>query len=181
MKYFFKIFLCIFIPLLFVECLFKILSFNTYGFEFIRIILYTLQFSLLLSILLSFLRPLANKIIICIVTFVSGFYALLQLAFKSFMGNYMSLGMLKAGDATRVSDEFWPFVMSIKPIFYLCLLPFIVLIVIFCLKKINYEKINWKKYLILVGVFIVVTISSVLSLQVISIILFISSFLYISA
>lgn len=166
MKYFFKIFLCLFMPLFVIELIFKLISFDGFGFEFIRIILFTLQFSFLISLILSILKPIANKIIILIMVFISGLYALIQLSFKSFMGNYMSLGMLKAGDATRISDEFWTFICSIKPIFYTCLIPFIILVVLFCLKKVDFQKLSWKKYLFLGTILIILTVSSHLSLKV---------------
>lgn len=166
MKYFLKIFSCIFVPLFIIELIFKLLSFNQFGFEFIRIILFTLQFSLLVAIILSFFKSRFNKIVICIITFISGLYALIQLSFKSFMGNYMSLGILKAGDATRISDEFWTFVFSIKPIFYTCLIPFVVLIVLFCLRKVEFEKMTWKHYLLVIVIFLIFGVSCDLSLKI---------------
>ena len=166
MKYFLKIFLCIFLSMLGIELLFKLILFNNFGFEFIRIILFTLQISLLFSIIISFMKELPAKIITVILVFISGLYTFIQLSFKSFMGNFMSLGMLKAGDATRVDNEFSTFMASIEPINYLCLLPFIILIIIFIFKKLNYQKKNKINNIILISSFIVVSILSYLSLNI---------------
>lgn len=166
MKYFFKLFLSLFTPLFLIELIFKLCFYNIFGFEFVRIILFTLEISLFLSIILSFLKPKISKPIISLIVFISGLYSLLELSFKSFMGNFMSLSMLKAGDATRVNNEFWTFIKEIKPNYYLCLLPFIIILFIFIFKKFNYEKPKLKNTLILIIMFLITSIFSYLSLNI---------------
>ena len=89
MRYFIKIFLSLFIPLLIVELIFKMIQFNEFGFETIRIILFTLEFSFLLALIFSKFKPKLSKVLTCIIVFLGGLYALIQLAFKNFMCNFM--------------------------------------------------------------------------------------------
>jgi len=166
MKYFFKLFLSLFIPLLVIELIFKLCFNPIFGFETIRIILFNLQVSLLFSVILSYFRPKISKPFISIIVFINGLYALIELSFKSFMGNFMSLSMLKAGDATRVSDEFWTFIREIKFTSYLCLVPFIIVLLVFIFKKFNYEKPKLKNTLIFTLCFIVITVLAQVSLNI---------------
>lgn len=166
MKYFLKLFLSLFFPLLIIELIFKVIQFNEFGFEIIRIILFTFEFSFLITLILSRFKPKISKPFICIIVFLAGIYTLIQLAFKNFMGNFMSLNMLKAGEATRVSEEFWPFICDIKPIFYTCLIPFIIILICFIVKKMKYEKVELNKYLILFPSFILIVVLTLSTLNV---------------
>ena len=169
-KYFWNFFLCIFISLTFIELLFKGISFHTiFDFELLRIILFTLTFSLVSSFIFTLFKPLVAKILSCLIVLVMGLYTLLQLNFKNFMGNFMSLSMLGGGgDADRISNEVSTFISSIRLEYYLCFLPLIILIVLFIWKKkwFNYEKPTWKNSLIVIGTIIVVHIISLLTLNV---------------
>lgn len=169
-KYFWNFFLCIFISLIFIELLFKGISFHTiFDFELLRIILFTLTFSLISSFIFTLFKPLVAKILSCLIVLVMGLYTLLQLNFKNFMGNFMSLSMLGGGgDADRISNEVSTFISSIRLEYYLCFLPLIILIVLFIWKKkwFNYEKPTWKNSLIVIGTIIVVHIISLLTLNV---------------
>ncbi len=169
-KYMSKMFALNFISLLFIELLFKIISFNTiFDFEVIRIILFTFVFSLITSFIFTLFRPLVAKILSSITIFILGLYALLELGFKNFMGNFMSLSMLGGGgEVNRVSEEVPTFLASLKPQFFLCLLPFVVLLLIFIFKKnwFKYERPTWKNSLIVLGVVLVIHIGSLLTLNV---------------
>ena len=169
-KYFWNFFLCIFISLTFIELLFKGISFHTiFDFELLRIILFTLTFSLVSSFIFTLFKPLVAKILSCLIVLVMGLYTLLQLNFKNFMDNFMSLSMLGGGgDADRISNEVSTFISSIRLEYYLCFLPLIILIVLFIWKKkwFNYEKPTWKNSLIVIGTIIVVHIISLLTLNV---------------
>ena len=169
-KYFLKMFLASFLSFLFIEILFKILSFGTFfDFELLRIFLFTLVFSLIISFIYTLFKPLIAKILTCLTTLIIGFYSLLQLNFKNFMGNYMSLSMLGGGgDADRISNEVSTFISSIRPEYFLCFLPLIVLIIIFIWKKkwFSYEKPTWKNSLIAIGVIIILHIISLLTLNI---------------
>ena len=169
-KYFLKIFLMNFLSLFFIEILFKIVSFNSFfDFEMLRIMLFTLVLSLITSFVYTIFKPLIAKILTCITVFIFGLYTLLQLGFKNFMGNFMSLSMLGGGgDADRIRNEVATFISSIRIEYYLCFLPLIILIVLFVWKKqwFNYKKINWKNSLIIMGVIIILHIASLLTLNV---------------
>ena len=150
--------------------MFKGISFHTiFDFELLRIILFTLTFSLVSSFIFTLFKPLVAKILSCLIVLVMGLYTLLQLNFKNFMGNFMSLSMLGGGgDADRISNEVSTFISSIRLEYYLCFLPLIILIVLFIWKKkwFNYEKPTWKNSLIVIGTIIVVHIISLLTLNV---------------
>ena len=169
-KYFLKMFLSSFLSLFFIEILFKIISFNTFfDFELLRITLFTLVFSLLTSFIYTLFKPLVAKILTCITVFTFGLYTLLQLNFKNFMGNFMSLSMLGGGgDADRISNEVSTFISSIRLEYYLCFLPLIILIILFIWKKnwFNYERPTWVNSLVVVGVVVVLHIISLLTLNV---------------
>lgn len=166
MKYYLKIFFSLFIPILLVELIFKISMFNTFGFETLRIILFTLEMTLILSLPISLIKGKKVKIIISLITFLSSIYALIEISFKNFMGNFMSLSMISSGDATRISNEFITFISEIKLEAYLCLLPFIILIIVFIFKKLDYEVLSLKSTITIISLIIVVVISSRLSLNV---------------
>lgn len=169
-KYFLKIFLTSFLSLFFIEILFKIISFGSFfDFELLRILLFTVVLSLITSFIYTFFKPLIAKIFTCITVFFFGFYALLQLSFKNFMGNFMSLSMLGGGgDADRISNEVATFIGSIRIEYYLCFLPLIILIVLFIWKKkwFTYEKPTWLNSLIIIGIIIVLHIVSLLTLNI---------------
>ena len=170
MKYFFKFLLCIFISIFFIEVLFNLIAFNNlFSFELIRIFLFTLSFSSILAYLFSLLKPLPAKILSCITALFFGIYALLQLNFKNFMGNFMSLSMaFGGGEADRISNEVATFIASIKPYYLLCLVPFIILLILFIWKKnwFNFEKQNLKGHIISILAIVFVYIISIFTLNV---------------
>ena len=129
--YFTKIMLCLFFSLLFIEGVFKCLTFkNLFSIELMRIILFSLTTSSLIAFICTFFKPIVSKIIILFTTFLAGTYTILQLDFKNFMGNYMSLNKAGEGGLGRVIDQIGPFLSFIKPIYLLVYIPFIVLIII---------------------------------------------------
>lgn len=144
-NYFFKIFIIIFISSFYVELIFRYLSFKSlYDVEVIRIMLFTVATSLLISFVASLYREKIAKILVFLFSFITGLYAILQLNFYSFMGNYMSLNA--AGDGLgRITEEIKTFLIYIKPIYYLCLLPAVLIIILFIFAKtiLIYEKPNF--------------------------------------
>lgn len=164
--YFFKVFLCLFINLLFVETIFKLIAFKTIGIEYIRIILFTASISLFLSFICQFLKSLPTKIIILVITFIYSFYGILQLTFKNLVGNYMSLNASTGDGLTRVTSQIKEFISCIKLNYLLLLLPFIILLCLFIIKKsfLKYEKTNAKKVIIRLLLLIVIYILGYLTL-----------------
>lgn len=145
--YFLKMLLCLFISLLFIEGVFKYLTFNKlFTIELVRIGLFSLTTSSLIALICTFFKPKVSKVIILITTFVAGLYTILQLNFKNFMGNYMSFNA--AGDGMgRVTDEIIHFLAYIKPIYYIVFTPFIVLLIVFIVRKqfFIYQKNTFKR------------------------------------
>lgn len=168
-KYFLKFFLCNLISLLCLEVFFKILSFDSFfDIELVRILLFSITTSLIISFIATLFKPVVAKTISCFIIFVFGLYDLLQLSFKSFMGNFMSLSMLGGGgEVDRISNEVGTFITSIKPQFYLCFLPFIIVIILFIWKKkwFSYEKPNWYS-LICIPIILVIHFGSLLTLNI---------------
>lgn len=161
-KYFIKNFGIIFFSFLFLELLFKTLSFGfKIDFELLRIILFTSVLSLIISLLVSLFKPKTAKIIISIIIFIFGLYDLLELNFNNFMGNFMSLSMLKSGDATRITNEIKTFIINIKPYYYLCFLPFIISLLY---KKSNYEKLEKKHIIEIIAITLLIHIISLTTL-----------------
>ena len=146
-KYFIKIFLCLFLSYFFIEMMFKIITFKTLlEWATLRIIIFNASSCLLLSFLLSFFKEKVVKIVILILVLFSGIYAITEMGFDNFMGNYMSFSA--AGDgAGRVGEYVLEFIRYIKLEYYLCLIPFIVLLIIFIKKKdiLTYVKYDYKQ------------------------------------
>ncbi len=147
--YFFRIFAITFISILYVELIFRYLSFKSlYDIEVIRIVLFTLTTSLIVAFITSLFREKLAKFMTFLFSFIIGCYAIAQLNFHSFMGNYMSFNA--AGDGLgRVTEEIKTFLISIKPVYYLCLLPTVLIIILFVFAKtiLIYERSNYKKIL----------------------------------
>lgn len=169
-KYFWRFFLCIFVSLFFIEILFKVISFHTiFDFELMRIFLFTIVFSLISSFIFTLFKPLVAKILSCMTVFIMGLYTLLQLGFKNFMGNFMSLSMLGGGgDANRISNEVSTFLASIRLEYYLCFLPLIILLILFIWKKnwFKYEKNCWFNIFLVLGLIIIIHTCSLLTLNI---------------
>lgn len=167
--YFTKIMLCLFFSLLFIEGVFKCLTFkNLFSIELVRIILFSLTTSSLIAFICTFFKPIVSKIIILFTTFLAGTYTILQLDFKNFMGNYMSLNKAGEGGLGRVIDQIGPFLSFIKPIYLLVYIPFIVLIIIFIVKKkfLIYQKYTFKKICVMLGVTIFLHLFSLSTLYI---------------
>ena len=133
-----------------------------------RIILFSLTTSSLIAFICTFFKPIVSKIIILFTTFLAGTYTILQLDFKNFMGNYMSLNKAGEGGLGRVIDQIGPFLSFIKPIYLLVYIPFIVLIIIFIVKKkfLIYQKYTFKKICVMLGVTIFLHLFSLSTLYI---------------
>ncbi len=133
--YHLKIFTILFISLFYIEIVFRYLAFkNIYSMEIIRIILFTATTSLVISFFASLFKEKGAKIMMLLTILFIGGYAIIQLNFKNFMGNYMSFNA--AGDGLgRVTEQIKTFFMYIKPIYLLCLLPLLLLIILFVFAK----------------------------------------------
>ncbi|MFA5604217.1 MAG: LTA synthase family protein [Bacilli bacterium] len=166
--YFLKIFAILFVSLLYIEIVFRYIAFRSiYSIEFIRIILFTIVTSSIIALICSFFKEKLTKSIIFISTLFSGIYALAQLNFYNFMGNYMSFNA--AGDGLgRITEQIKSFLMYIKPIYYLCLLPTLLLIVLYIFAKdiLVYEKTNYKKNIKRLLIIVIIHILSLSTLYI---------------
>ena len=144
-RYFIKIFLITLISLMFIESTFKVIAFKSlFGLELIRILLFSISASLIVSFISTLFKKVICKTIITIFIFLVGFYSMLQLTFYNLLNNYMSLNASSGGGLARVTSQIPQFIKSIKLEYLLLLLPFIAVLIIFifCKKFIVYEKYN---------------------------------------
>ncbi len=165
-QYFLKIYFFLFISFLFNELLFKVMNFTFFDFSLIRIILFTLFISGVISFIISFLSSKTAKIAILISVFVYSFYSFLQIGLYNLMGNYLSFG---AGEALgRVFEFVGDFLKSLKIQYYLFFIPFIVLIYLFIKYKniLVYEKMNNKYKLLVVMLLAILNLVSLLTLNI---------------
>lgn len=156
--YYEKMMCLLFISFLIVEGIFHFLTFRTIlDKEFLRIILFTLVMSSFFAFLLSFLKEKYSKIIFLFLITFSAVYAIAQLGFYNFMGNYMSLNAASDGMG-RVGDYVIEFIRYIKPSYYTCLLPTILCIILFLWKKDFLVHENWNKKKIFAIILLTLTI-----------------------
>lgn len=160
--YFEKIWLLTFISFLWVEIVFHVITFHTiFELPFLRIILFTLVSTMLLSFIFSLFPFRYSRFGVLITILFVSIYAIAQLGFYNFMGNYMSLNA--AGDGVgRVGDYVVEFIRYIKPSYYLCLFPVLLLSILVFWKKKWFvsEKWTWKRSGIVLLVFILLHVIS---------------------
>lgn len=142
-----KSFILLFVVMVLVELIFFLVGKLSIGlYNSIRIILGTSIISLVLTLILSFIKEKIRNIIICVYSFAVSIYAMLQLGFKSFIGVYMSVNT--SSQLNSVKAYIKDFFDSFKWTYYLVLIPFILLLVylIFFDKKIGKEKFKKTKF-----------------------------------
>ena len=134
-------FLLIFSLLFLIEVIFRLcVGMNLLDWASIRVLSAILFVSFLLSLILSFFNDKINKIVI--ITFISIFdiYAFLQAGFNNFLGTFMSLNTSSQIGAVKtfIIDYF----KSIKIIYWLILIPLILLIIYYKVlsKKLSIHK-----------------------------------------
>ncbi|HHW69512.1 MAG TPA: sulfatase-like hydrolase/transferase [Tenericutes bacterium] len=138
---FVKIFIISFISTIYVEFLFKYISFGSiFVKETVQIIFFSATICLFISFLANYFKSKSIKIITLIYVFFISTYVLLQLNFKSYMDNYMSFNAASEGGFNRVLGEVKNFLLAIKPIYFTVFIPFIVFLILFVSKKVNFNK-----------------------------------------
>ena len=166
--YYEKMLEILFISFLIIEMIFHGLTFHTIlEFAFLRIILFTFVMSSFLSFCLSFLKPVYSKMILAFLITFSAIYAMAQLGFYNFMGNYMSLNAASDG-AGRVGDYVVEFIRYIKLPYYMCLIPVVLSLVLLIWKKdfLSYEKWNIKKVIMVVVITLSIHMFSLFTLDI---------------
>ena len=110
-----------------------------FSYPTLRIMISSLFLSSFIAYLLSFTQPIAARIVIGIVVFLTNFYGYLQLGFNNFLGVYMSFGT--SSQLGAVVDYIKDFLHSIKALYYTNFIPFLFILayLIFIEKKL-YNK-----------------------------------------
>ncbi len=167
-KYFLNLFIICFLSLIGTELIFKGLSFDLFDKSIIRIIIFTISTSLVVAYIASLFKEKIAKIIIITFNFIISLYGLTQITFKSFMGNYMSFGMLSNDGVERVNNEIKTFLSSIKIETLTILIPTIIclLVFIFIKKWFVYEKVKTSNKLIMLSGVILIYIVGLLTLNI---------------
>ena len=123
---------------LLIEIIFKaIMGLSIFDWALLRIILGLLLISGILSIILSFANKLITNIVISIYCLIVTLVAIAQTGFYNYFGTFMSIQT--SSQAGAIGTFVVDFVKGIKPISYVLLIPFILLIVyfIFIEKQVN--------------------------------------------
>ncbi len=125
-----KNYLLMFITIFSVEIIFRaILGSQIIDWSLFRIFLSTNIIALLLSMIFSFFGRIASNLFTIISTLAFSIYALAQLGFENYLGVYISIGASE--QAIAVTDYFIDYLMSLEAIFFLILIPNVLLILYF--------------------------------------------------
>jgi len=162
-----------FVSLFLVEIIFKIVNyFNVIDWSMIRIILSTVLISALVALIEYFIPKKIHKFINILLVLIASIYALAQSGFNNYIGVYMSLGT--SSQLGAVVDYVKEFILSFKWYYYLCLIPFVLVLVYYIffekkvvnkfklnkntkIKKIN-KKVFIKKFGISLGVAVIICV-----------------------
>ena len=131
-----------FLSLLLIELIFKLVNnLSLLDWSFIRIIISSSIISLFIALIEYLIPKKVHKFINCILIFIVSFYAFVQSGFNNFIGVYMSLGT--SSQLGAVVDYIKEFILSFKWYYYLCFIPFILILIyyIFINKKV-FKKFN---------------------------------------
>ena len=121
-----------------VELLFHYLAFGVlFDSSMLTIFCCTLTICPIIAIIASFMPIKIGKIFISVICFLFAAYGIGQLQFQNFMGNYISIKASFDG-AGRITEYILPFILSIKPAYWLLMVPPI-------LSEIYVWKRNYKK------------------------------------
>lgn len=136
-----KNYLILFIFIFSTELIFRLV--NDGGFfswALLRIFLYCNIVSLLISILISFYKEKTCKWIILSFSFLVSIYSFLQLGFYTYVGTYMSLNT--SSQAGKVIDYIADFITSFSKIFYLDLIPYVLLVLYYIFLSERFNEIT---------------------------------------
>jgi hypothetical protein len=165
-NYFYLIFFILFISLLFQEMAFRYFAFGSiFGIEIIRIILFVIATSLIFTIFFSIFNKKTTKILICSTIFLLGFYAILQLGFKNFMDNFVSLNT--AGEELgRITDLIIEFLRYIKLEYFIILIPFLIVLILCIIEKDRIEriKLTWYRGILLLASMLAINLLALFTL-----------------
>lgn len=144
-----------------IEIMFKVLT-GTFQFSYalIRILISSCIISCILNFILSFIRKdLIQKIIYSAFTLFVAIYAIAQLGFNNFLGNYASLNT--SSQLGKVTSYIMDYLHSFKSSYYLLLIPAILLIVYTILQKKNPTIFRKSHIAIISAIFILLYIPTI--------------------
>ncbi len=150
-----KNFIILTLVLFFIEIIFRLISnFSIFSYATLRIILSDIIISLLVVTLsLITKRKWLKNTFLILFSFLYSIYSWLQLGFINFLGVYISFHTSSQFGA--VTDYIFDFLASIKGIYYLIFIPFILYIIyLILIRKGKYEKLrfNFKLLFIFLGI-----------------------------
>ena len=163
-----KVFLIILISLLFIELSFKLIAFNNlFGIELVRIFVFSISASLVVSAINTLFKQKVCKIMTLIFIFFVAIYGLLQLTFYNLLNNYMSLNASTGGGLSRVVSQIPEFIKSIRIVYLILFIPFIATLILFILDKkfILYEKPTKLKITLLISLIVMSKVLSIISVN----------------
>ena len=135
----------LFIP----EVIFKIINgSHILSLAMLRILASSIFIASFLTFILSFINKYLRNIIGFVIILICGIYATVQLGFNNFIGVFMSVQTSSQFGA--VKDYVTDFFLSFKPIYFTCLISFVILLMIFIIlrKRVNYEKLSLRNRVI---------------------------------
>lgn len=142
-----KTFLVILINILLTEIIFKLINNSALiDVSMIRIFLSSTILSVIFSLLLNNLKNKPRKILTSLINFFICFYSCAQAGFYNFLGVYISLQT--SSQLGAVVDYIKDFVLSFKPIYFTCFIPFLLTIIFFIFIDKENHKCRIKKQLI---------------------------------
>lgn len=135
------------ICLMLIEIIFRLISSNQiFDLSFLRIVILINIISIILGSLASLIPKKNYMVVNLIIVFISSIYGLAQLGFKNFLGVYMSVNT--SSQLGAVTSYIFDFIKSLKPVYYLILLPFILMLgcyIYLIVRKKNTNIIKLKK------------------------------------
>lgn len=147
----------LFFWIIFLEFIYRIFIVKEFfTWNTLSVLLFSIPFSCIFSILLKLSSEKINRIIIIIYTTISMIITLAQIVYFNFYNSIFSFFSLTTG--TGQVMQFWEMIIEvilrIWYIFVIVLIPFI-LFLIFRNKIFEYKRNNYKKNLIIIGVYII--------------------------
>lgn len=143
-----------------VEMLVRAVTFLTPGYGILRVAISSMILAILISLITSYFNKTISKIIKLIFAFIIFFYTFVEVGMYNFIGFYMGIGNGEQG--TKITSYIADFFRSLRPTYYLLLIPFILLLIYYIFIDKKLLKFEEKKKSKRVGIKkLVPTISSV--------------------
>lgn len=134
----------LFISLEIIELIFKFNTFSGYlDFQIVRIALFNMIFSMVISLILCHIRWEISKYLLGAILIFGATYAITQMEFSNFMGNYFSWVAVNDG-AGRIKDYIVQFILYIPFSYYLVYIPPVIYFILIFKKVLSIEVVPFK-------------------------------------